>query len=84
MFYVHELLWNYINGFRKLHGSQPYLVKMLENRKNVLDKGDSVCALKAFDNFNRDFVLVKLKAWFSKGCVISDFQLSKKSNSKNR
>ena len=34
-----------ITGFQKLHGSQHCLVKMLENWKNALDKGDSACAL---------------------------------------
>ena len=34
---INDLLSNYITGFRKLHGSQYYLVKMLENWKNALD-----------------------------------------------
>ena len=43
-----------MTGFQKLHASQQCFVKMLENWKNALDKGDSVCTLlkdlsKAFD-----------------------------------
>ena len=42
---MNDLVPNYINGFRKLHGSQYCLVKMLENWKNASDKSDSICAL---------------------------------------
>ena len=45
IFYMNDLVSNYINGFRKLHGNQYCLVKMLENWKNASDKSDSVCAL---------------------------------------
>ena len=45
MSYMNDLLSNYITGFRKLHGCQHCLVKMLENWKNALNKKDSVCVL---------------------------------------
>ena len=71
MSYVTNLLSDYITGFRKSHGSQHCLVKMLENWKSALDN-ESVCALfmdlsKAFDTINQDLLLAKLKAYgFSK------------------
>ena len=45
MSYVTNLLLDYITGFRKSHGSQHCLVKMLENWKSSLHKSESVCAL---------------------------------------
>lgn len=45
MSYVTNLLLDYITGFRKSHGSQHCLVKMLENWKSSLDKSESACAL---------------------------------------
>ena len=75
MSYVTNLLSDYITGFRKSHGSQHCLVKMLENWKSALDKSESVCALfmdlsKAFDTINHDLLLAKLKAYgFSKDAL---------------
>ena len=75
MSYVTNLLSDYITGFRKSHGSQHCLVKMLENWKSALDKSESACALfmdlsKAFDTINHDLLLAKLKAYgFSKGAL---------------
>ena len=75
MFYVTNLFSDYITGFRKSHGSQHCLVKMLENWKSALDKSESVCALfmdlsKAFDTVNQDLLLAKLKAYgFSKDAL---------------
>ena len=68
MSYVTNLFSDYITGFRKSHGSQHCLVKMLENWKSALDKSESVCALfmdlsKAFDTINHDLLLAKLKAY---------------------
>ena len=59
---------DYITGFRKSHGSQHYLAKMLENWNSALDKSESVCALfmdfsKAFDTINHDLLLTKLKTF---------------------
>ena len=75
MSYVTNLLSGYITGFRKSHGSQHFLAKMLENWKSALDKSESVCILfmdlsKAFDTINRDLLLAKLKAYgFSKDAL---------------
>ena len=65
---MNQLLSNYIACLRKLYGSQNSLVKMLENCKNALDEGGSVCVLfidfsKAFDAINHDLLLVKPKAY---------------------
>ena len=71
MSYVTNLFSDYITGFRKSHGSQHCLVKMLENWKSALNN-ESVCALfmdlsKTFDTINQDLLLAKLKAYgFSK------------------
>ena len=59
---MNDLLSNYIIGFRKLHGNQHCLLKMLKNWTNALDKGDSICPLiidlsKAFDIINHDLLL---------------------------
>ena len=45
MSYVTNLFSDYITGFRKSHGSQHCLVKILENWESALDKSESVCAL---------------------------------------
>ena len=74
MSYVTNLLSDYITGFRKSHGSQHCLVKMLGNWKSALDN-ESVCALfmdlsEVFDTINHDLLLAKLKAYgFSKGAL---------------
>lgn len=43
-FYMNDLPSNYITGFLKLHGSQHYLLKVLENWKRALCKGHSISA----------------------------------------
>ena len=62
------MLSDCITGFRKSHGSQHCLAKMLENWKSALDKSESVCALfmdllKAFDTINHNLLLAKLKSY---------------------
>ena len=52
MYYVENLLSDYITGFRKLHRSQHCHLKMLQNRKNALDKNKSVCASWIFQSLN--------------------------------
>ena len=52
--YIEGKLSKYIAGFRKAQGIQHSLIAMLENRENVLNKGESVRCLfldlsKAFD-----------------------------------
>ena len=73
--YVTNFLSDDITGFRKSHGSQYCLVKMLENWASALDKIESICVLfmdlsKAFDTINHDLLLAKLKAYgFSKDAL---------------
>ena len=76
MSYITNSLSDYITGFRKSHGSQHCLVKMLENWKNALDKSESVCALfvnlsKAFDTINHDLLLAKQKAYGFSGDALT-------------
>ena len=43
--YIEPFLSKVITGFRKNHNTQHSLLKMLENFKEALDKGNSVCAI---------------------------------------
>ena len=52
MYYVENLLSDYITGFRKLHRRQHCHLKMLQNWKNALDKNKSVCASWIFQSWN--------------------------------
>ena len=63
MSYVTNLFSDYITGFRKSHGSQHCLVKMLENWKSAVDKSESVCALFMDLSKAHDLLLAKLKAY---------------------
>ena len=58
----------YNTGFRKAHGTQHFIITMLEQWKSVLDQGEYVCCLfmdlsKAFDAIDDDLLLAKLKAY---------------------
>ena len=73
--YMENKLSKYLTGFRKNHGTQHCLVTMLEKWKDVLDKGEYICALfmdlsKAFDTINHDLMLAKLEAYgFSESSI---------------
>ena len=66
--YMEDKLSEYLTGFRKSHGTQHFLVTMLEKWKKAVDNGEYVSALfldlsKAFDTINHDLLLAKLKAY---------------------
>ena len=66
--YTQNKLSKYVTGFGKSHGAQHSLMIMLQEWKNVLDKGEYVCVLfmdlsKAFDTINNDLLLAKLRAY---------------------
>ena len=55
--YMEEKLSKFITGLQKAHGTQHFLITMLEKWKIVSDKGKYVCCLfmdlsKAFDTIN--------------------------------
>ena len=58
---IEPFLSNLPTGFRKNHNTQHSLIKMLENFKEALDKGNSVSAIfidlsKGFYTRNHDFM----------------------------
>ena len=66
--FMQDKLSNLLTGFRKNHSTQHCLMYMLENWKNMLDKGGYVCAMfmdlsKAFDTIHHDLMIVKLGAY---------------------
>ena len=66
--YMEDKLSKYLTGFRKSHGTQHFLVTMLEKWKKAVDNGEYVSAFfldlsKAFDTINHDLLLAKLKAY---------------------
>ena len=54
--YMEVKLSKYITGFRKGHGTQRYLITMLEKWKSVLDKREYVCCL--FMNLSKDLLTI--------------------------
>ena len=66
--YMEDKISNYVNGFRKSHGTQHSLVRMLERWKQAINKGEYISVMytdfsKAFDTINHDLPLAKLKAY---------------------
>ena len=58
----------YLTGFRKSHGSQHALLKMIENWKTKLNMGYMVGLIymdlsKAFDSLNHELLIAKLKCY---------------------
>ena len=67
---MQDKLSNLLTGFRKNHSTQHCLMYMLENWKNMLDKGGYVCAMfmdlsKAFYTIHHDLMIAKLGAYGS-------------------
>ena len=66
--FMQDKLSNLLTGFRKNHSTQHCLMYMLENWKNMLDKGGYVCAMfmdlsKAFDTIHHDLMIAQLRAY---------------------
>ena len=53
---MEDKLSKYITGFRKGHGTERYLITMLEKWKSVLDKREYVCCL--FMNLSKDLLTI--------------------------
>ena len=63
--YFEPILSSYVSAFRKGYSCQSLLLKMTEDWRKSLDKGDIIGALmidlsKAFDNINHEKVCLKL------------------------
>ena len=66
--FMQDKLSNLLTGFRKNHSTQHCLMYMLENWKNMLDKGGYVCAMfmdlsKAFDTIHYYLIIAKFGAY---------------------
>ena len=60
--YVGPFLSKILTGFRKNHNTQHSLLKMLENFKEALDKGNSVSPIFMNDTLTHDLLIAKLEA----------------------
>ena len=65
--YIEPFLSKILTGFRKNYNTQHSLLKIPENFKEALDKGNSVSPIfmnlsKAFDTLNHDLLIAKLEA----------------------
>ena len=65
---MEDKISNYVNGFRKSHGTQHSLVIMLERWTRAIDKGEYIFVMymdlsKAFDTINYDLLLSKIRAY---------------------
>ena len=66
--YINHFLSKVLTGFRKNKNTQPSLLKIPENFKEALDKGNSVSAIfmdlsKAFNTLNHDLLIDKLETY---------------------
>ena len=83
-----NILSKYQCGFRKDHGTQHYLLVMLEEWKKALDNKEGFGALltdfsKTFDYLNHELLLAKLHAYglsLSSLKLIHDYLLKRKQN----
>ena len=65
---MQDKLSNLLTGFRKNHSAQLCLMYMLQNWKNMLDKGGYTCAMfmdlsKPFNTVHHDLMIAKLGAY---------------------
>ena len=74
--YFESIFSNVLTGFRKNHGTQNALVKMIELWKKALDENKNIGAIfmdlsKAFDTLNHNLLIAKLNAYgFSKNSLL--------------
>ena len=74
--YFESIFSNVLTGFRKNHGTQNDLIKMIELWKKALDENKNIGAIfmdlsKAFDTLNHNLLIAKLNAYgFSKNSLL--------------
>ena len=64
--YMQNKFLIYLKGFRKNHGTQHALLKMIETWKTKLNMGHKIGVIymdlcKAFDNLNQELLIAKTK-----------------------